>query len=190
MFWKNSSVNCFRKKSAPISEPQSHFNNMNKIWKIVKANEKHIPFIAANMRKEDKRELAAGSGNAPFDALANSLGCSLLAWTCLMENRPAFMWGVCPWHKPDFHGIPWLLATVQISRISFEFVKQSRQYVQCMLQPFPYLENFVHAKNETSMRWLEWCGFELDRRPMKLGVGNETFYRFRMNKTEARQPEQ
>lgn len=163
---------------------------MNKIWKIVKANEKHIPFVAANMREEDKRELAAVSGHRPFDALANSLGFSLLAWTCLVENRPACMWGVCPCHKPDFHGIPWLLATPEITRISFEFAKQSRRYVQHMLAPFPYLENFVHAKNKVSMHWLEWCGFELDRRPIKMGMGNENFYRFRMNKTEALQPKQ
>jgi RimJ/RimL family protein N-acetyltransferase len=49
-----------------------------------------------------------------------------------------------------------------------------------MQERFPRLENYVHAKNKLSIRWLKWCGFTLDMEVPEL-INDEEFYLFWRN---------
>jgi hypothetical protein len=61
--------------------------------------------------------------------------------------------------------------------VAREFIRQSRRYVALMQERFPRLENYVHAGNSLSLRWLKWCGFTIDKEAAQLG--GENFYKFR-----------
>jgi RimJ/RimL family protein N-acetyltransferase len=74
-------------------------------------------------------------------------------------------------------GNPWLLGTDALRRVSREFLRQCPDYVTRMQERFPRLENFVHAENRLSLRWLKWCGFTLEETPVK--IHGEDFYLFR-----------
>jgi hypothetical protein len=130
------------------------------------------------MREADRREVWASHRHTPEEALRESLSLSELAWTCLVEGVPAFMWGVG--RKGSLisrTGAPWLLGTEAIRRVSREFLRQCPLYVARMQERFPVLENFVHAENRLSIRWLKWCGFTLGEKPLR--INGEDFYLFR-----------
>ena len=147
-------------------------------WKIVPAAPEHIASIAENMREADRREVWAGARHTPDEALRESLRHSELAWTCLVEGVPAFMWGVGRIGSLiSVKGAPWLLGTDDVLKIHREFLRQSRAYVEQMHRRFPELENYVHAENKLSIRWLKWCGFTLDI-VEPVNINNEVFFRF------------
>lgn len=122
-------------------------------WRIEDARPEHIPAIALNMREADRREVWASHRHTPAQALAFSLQRSELAWTCIIDEHPAFMWGVARnGSLITYRGAPWLLGTPVISqrRVFIEFLRQCPDYVERMQARFPRLENFVHAQNRLS----------------------------------------
>lgn len=148
------------------------------MWRIEPADDAHISFIADNMREADQREIWASSRHTPDVALRKSLELSALAWTCFVDGTPAFMWGVAGQGGIlSEAGAPWLLGTDAIYKVSREFLRQSRAYVDRMQALFPRLENHVHAGNALSIRWLTWCGFTLDEAPVR--INGEEFFMFR-----------
>ena len=152
-----------------------------KIWNITEALPEHIPAIAEDMRKADRREVWASHRHTPQEALEYALSRSELAWTCTIEGVPAFMWGVARQGSlMSVVGAPWLLGTNLFfgahRKLHREFLRQCPDYVDRMQGCFPRLENFVHAENRLSIRWLKWCGFILDDIPEL--INDEDFYLF------------
>lgn len=149
-----------------------------KIWKIVPAAPEHIPAIAADMREADRREVRASHRHTPAEALERSLERSELAWTGLIEGVPSVMWGVGrAGSMMTLSGVPWMLGTDAIHSVSRDFLRQSRVYVEIMQERFPRLENYVHAKNRLSIRWLKWCGFTVEADVPEV-INGEDFYLF------------
>lgn len=148
-------------------------------YSVHPAASEHILHLAANMRTADRREVWAAHRQTPFEALALSLDSSERAWTAFIDGQPALMWGVAR-ERGLIHraqGIPWLLATDELERqAAREFIRQSRDYVRRMQAGFRRLENYVHAANKVSIRWLKWCGFRLADQPVK--INDEDFYYF------------
>jgi hypothetical protein len=148
------------------------------IWNIVPAAPEHIAAIAAGMREADRREVWASHRHTPEQALESGLARSELAWTCFVEGKPSFMWGVSRVGSLiSITGAPWLLGTSAILKVRTEFLRQCPDYVARMQARFPRLENFVHAENRLSIRWLKWCGFTID--DMAEVINGEDFYLFR-----------
>lgn len=151
------------------------------LWKVAEAVPAHIPAIAADMREADRVEVWASHRHAPAQALASSLEKSELAWTCLVEGIPAFMWGVARLGSLiSRKGSPWLLGTNLFfrahRRLHGEFLRQCPAYVERMQARFPRLENFVHAKNRLSVRWLRWMGFTVETAATV--INDEPFFLF------------
>lgn len=147
------------------------------VWKVVPAQPSHIHHIATHMREADRHEVWASHRHSPLEALEASLNVSRMAWCCLVEGKPAFMWGVadCGSSVLTSYGTPWLLGTENILAVGREFVRQCRTYVAVMQKPYDVLINYVHAENVVSLRWLKWCGFQPGER---VQINNESFYRF------------
>ena len=135
-----------------------------KRWRIETAAWEHVAPIAANMREEDRREVWASDRHTPLESLTLSFNRAELAWSCFVDDAPAFMWGVCvPGGMMSFTGVPWLLGTNAIHEVAIEFLKQSVPFVDLMQSRFPRLANCVHAQNRLSIRWLKWCGFTVEK---------------------------
>ena len=77
-------------------------------------------------------------------------------------------------------GSPWLLGTNEIGRYALTFLRANKKYVRRMLEFYPHLENYVDARNTTSIQWLKWLGFEFDLLPVPYGVWKMPFFRFEM----------
>lgn len=82
-----------------------------------------------------------------------------------------------------------MLATDEMDRCRHFVAKHSRLYIWQMMNDFEILENWVDARNETSIKWLQWCGFHMEE-PQPWGYFKMPFRRFWMRKEDicARQP--
>lgn len=146
---------------------------------IAPATPADIPHLAAFMRAADKAEVWAAQGILPFEALTQSLALSTSAWCAISRGKPLAMWGVGAARGAlSQTGSPWLLATDEFSALRRHLLRLSRTYIALMHCHFPVLENYVHANNHASIRWLTWCGFCLGSQPGPYGPFNEPFYRF------------
>ena len=166
--------------SLPDTKNHSFFQAevMKARWEIVPAAPAHVAPIAAHMREADRREVWTSHRHTPLQALEASLAASTLAWTCLVDGIPAFMWGVARRGSLlSTTGAPWLLGTSAMWRVQRDFLRQCPAYVAAMQAAFPRLENYVHAENSVSLRWLRWLGFAIDTGTPWL-FGGEQFYKF------------
>jgi hypothetical protein len=137
--------------------------------------------VAEYMRQDDIAEVSASSGLSPLEALTLSVKYSTLAWSIHINDEPVGMFGVSATSSLADDGSPWLLGTDRILEIYRPFLKQSRAYVQQMLDRHSFLVNYVDERNLVSVRWLKWCGFKLDD-PAPYGVTGAPFHRFELRR--------
>ena len=131
-----------------------------------------IDFLAPRLRFEDKREILDSTGLNPYQALSECFNCSEISLTIVdTKNIPVGMFGVSE------DGAIWLLATPDIKRIRFSFLRESRKVVNLLNHKYKILWNFVDCRNELHLRWLKWCGFIFINKQRR-GVLNKNFYEF------------
>lgn len=140
--------------------------------------------VALNMRDEDRAEIKASHGADPLTALIASVEGSDLKWTITDEQLGVIgIFGVGRSVGEPRRGSPWLLATPDLELRYISFLRQARGYVQQMQDAYPFLENWVDARNTVSIKWLAWCGFTLDE-PETFGVEGRLFRRFDMRRED------
>ena len=128
--------------------------------------------LSRSLRFEDKREILDGAGQTPYQALLKGYASSEICLTIVdTENIPVGMFGV------GEGGLIWLLATPEIKRIRFSFLRESRQVVELLNKKYRLLWNYVDCRNELHLRWLKWCGFKFLRK-LNYGVNQKPFYEF------------
>jgi hypothetical protein len=149
-----------------MSKQQQEFNGFRKsIYSDVEN-------LSINLRHADKREILASTGTTPLNALLGGYVQSEVCFTILdKENVPVGMFGVSK------DGGIWLLATDDIFKIRFSFLRESRKVVNFLNTKYPLLWNYVDCRNELHIRWLKWCGFKFIRK-LNYGVLNLPFYEF------------
>ena len=131
-----------------------------------------LDYLAPRLRFEDKREILDGTGLNPYQALTASFNCSDISLTIVdTKNIPVGIFGV------SADGAIWLLATPEIKRIRFSFLRESRKVVNLLNYKYKLLWNFVDCRNELHLRWLKWCGFKFIRK-VNHGVSQQPFYEF------------
>ena len=129
-------------------------------------------YLADRLRYEDKREILDATGLTPYGGLIKSYVSSEVCFTIVdKDDVPVGMFGVSK------RGAIWLLASEEIFRIRFSFLRESRKVVDFLNKQYPTLWNFVDSRNELHIRWLKWCGFKFLRK-IKYGVSQKPFYEF------------
>lgn len=135
--------------------------------------------LCANLRPADRDECDA-YGHADLGAsLEANIRRSVLCWTGLVDGRLAAVIGVTPLNLLAGVGSPWMLGTPVLDRHHRILVRRTPDYIASMLQVFPHLVNFVHARNLTSVRWLARLGFTVHP-PVPYGPCGELFHPFEM----------
>ena len=148
---------------------------------IVPAVEAHAIGLAPRLRAADVRELEAGSGAQPLEALLVSLRRSTEAWAGTVDGEVACIFGVGPLSLLGGEGAPWLLGADLIERNAFAFARRNRAMVTRWQRTYPVLRNYVDARNRQAIRWLGWLGFSL-LPPVPFGVGRLPFHPFELRK--------
>ena len=144
-----------------------HHQEFNGIRKTISED---IEFLAPRLRYEDKREVLDSVGLTPYQALTDGFNLSQICLTIVdTKNIPVGMFGVSE------DGAIWLLASPDIKRIRFSFLRESRKVVNLLNYKYKILWNFVDCRNELHLRWLKWCGFKFLRK-INYVVNQKPFY--------------
>jgi len=144
---------------------------VDKVITVIKqAQQADIDYVCANMRQADRAEIWASHRRTP-EAVA--VACKdANPYVVTVNGVPCIIFGCS---GPAETGTPWLLATDLIQTIGVRFIRGSRPIVDQWLAKYLVLENFVHADNELSIKWLKWLNFEFKETVI---VNNEPFIRF------------
>lgn len=143
---------------------------------VVPARPNHVGTLAWRMREIDRLE-AEAMGSSPKDALRSGLIGSLCSWTVLIDGRPEAMFGVSPISLAEGKGRPWLLMTDAGARQHRALMRLGARYTEVFHRLFPVLENYVHAHNATSIRWLTRLGYAVGAVDVIGGQPMRHFYR-------------
>lgn len=135
--------------------------------------------LAANLRPSDLAECQAYGRGDIASGVISSANRSMLCWTAFIDGELAAILGCAPISVVSGIGSPWMLGTPVLDRHSRVLVRETPEYIGKMLNAFPHLVNFVHAKNTTSMRWLRRLGFTLHA-AQPYGALGEPFHPFEM----------
>jgi hypothetical protein len=150
------------------------------VSELVAATPARLADLAVHIRESDRVELWLSHQNTPEQAVRHCLKLSLWSY-CLVDDLgtiAAFGLGGLPMSTVC---APWALAREKgVSRA--DWGRFSRPIVQRMRQDVELLENWVHAGNIQSIRWLKSCGFTLDA-PKPYGALGAPFHRFWMRGT-------
>lgn len=143
--------------------------------------ESHIDHVARNMRQADRVEIWLSSRSEPLDALRKGLEQSDQCYTLLVDDAPTLIFGIVERSILDRTGTIWMLGTDDIHKIRFgrlEFTIM-QNVLNELVADYNVVENYVHAQNDTSIKWLRAMGFEFDD-PAPLGVFGAPFQHFEM----------
>ncbi len=136
-----------------------------------------LKHIADNMWHEDRRELAAGGNTDILQCLIESVESSKVSVVAKHNGNPLVIYGLQRFNMLGRKGIPWMLTTVDSKNYRREFMVYTRKVIDEMLTECPYLYNYVHTKNKTSIKWLTALGFTIDDPVQHVETG-ELFHLF------------
>lgn len=126
---------------------------------VLAATDEHCVAIAPRLRLADCREIRVGAD--PLAIARANLGESSEAWTWIVDDRPAAMFGVVPRSIVGGIGGLWLLTTDDIRCDLRTFWLGSKVVVETMRARYAKLDGFVDARFTQSVRWLTRLGFRL-----------------------------
>ncbi|MCP5419730.1 MAG: hypothetical protein H6970_10700 [Gammaproteobacteria bacterium] len=127
------------------------------------------------------REIAAASGDDPLIVLQQCVvwsdPCYAIVDECV-DDIPLALFGASPDPVKAGMGRVWLLGSDDLAHYSATFLRHSREWVEKLHEPYPVLWNYIDARNELHLRWLNWCGFRIIRRIECYGPEKRPFYEF------------
>lgn len=137
--------------------------------------------LAPKIRQSDRNEVLASHGLSDMERILNNArSFSHEAYAWIIDGEPIAAFGVAPGSYLQSFGIPWMLGTEEIcGSNAINFLRNSKIIINYWLSRWDYLENYVDARNEISLRYLKFLGFVIDE-PIPFGVQKLPFHRFYM----------
>ena len=137
-----------------------------------------VLFLADKIRQADLDEIKASDNVGAAEALMTPFEYrGHRTWSVIGtdEEYVIGMFGSVPTLDPDY-GVAWLLSSEELFNYKKEFIKQSPEWVNEMGKGYKYLYNWVDCRNEKSIKWLRYLGFNTIRREEEYGKGKMPFY--------------
>lgn len=136
--------------------------------------------LSPQLRPTDIRELEAASGLPVAEELRRSVSTSKQAWVATDGEKILAMFGVSTFHDASpTHGVIWFVASTAIESHRKTLVRYSRHWLESLAHEYECVLNFVDARNQVSLRWLEWLGFRRTRLCRGFGTHGEAFWEIR-----------
>jgi hypothetical protein len=135
--------------------------------------------LSEDLRKTDLDEIAAHTGDDPSVALITSVMVSDHAWVILDGEDPIAAFGCAPTDDPKAAQV-WMLGSDRMDEPAnaVGILRLSKSYMDAMQVTYEVLYNYIDCRNDRSMRWLRWCGYEVFETVPEFGVGKLPFSRF------------
>lgn len=136
--------------------------------------------LADDLRPSDLAEIEATSGEDPAVSLVSSVMLSDHGWVILTDDGdPIGVFGCAPSDDPE-EGLVWMMGSPRMDEPAhaLAILRLSRPYLERMHETYQTLSNHIDARNERSMKWLQWCGFEVLEAAPGYGRNGELFFLF------------
>jgi len=118
----------------------------------------HVRLIASLMRRRDREEVQAQTGQDPELAMAMALLESGYARTCFYGLEPLAMFGLAQLSILGNTAQIWCFGTTAIDRYPLTFARLSRRMLPILFRQAQVLTNMVDANDERAVRWLDFLG--------------------------------
>ena len=137
-----------------------------------------IDYIAPILRKADKQECLATTGQMPLSILHTALLYGDMTLTLRTPKGERI--GICGVAPSPFEkaGVIWMCATDAIMKHQIAFLRRSKDALDYLGADYDILHNCVDARNTVHMKWLKWMGFHFIKRHEAYGVEKRPFYEF------------
>lgn len=132
--------------------------------------------LAPKLRDIDKLECECVGSTAEISLLSPfTLPDSVVLSGINEDEEVILMCGIskCP-VTPEM-GVIWMLASPKIYNHRREIIKLSKPTIAKLSEGYKAVYNMIHKDNKLSIRWLEWCGFIVDKTRIYV-KGGEDFY--------------
>jgi hypothetical protein len=116
-----------------------------------------VYYLSDKLRDSDVNEIWACSNRLPLESLKRSLETSIFCCT-IINKEPIGIFGISPLTVLADKASVWFLGTNGIDKIQRRFAKNSKYFINMMLEFYPYLYNWVDDRNTVSIKWLKLCG--------------------------------
>jgi len=146
-----------------------------KVGKIRYAVLSDCEAIGKNMRAEDALEMWSYDRSRPTQACIKSFSKSMVTMTIEHDGIPVVMFGLMP--KDMSTGTLWMFTTDGIKDIGRLFVRNSKRWIEEMLNIYPTLEGFVDLRNEESIKWLTFLKVNWGE-TVSIGIDKMPFRKF------------
>ncbi len=113
---------------------------------------------------------------SPLKGLQDGFKLSDECWTIEWDGKVIGMFGVAPL-EPEV-GAVWLLASDDLPKVRWEFLKKTRPWIAHFLTKYLTLTNMVDARNEVHVKWIKWAGFTITASIPDIGPDKVTFLQF------------
>jgi hypothetical protein len=124
------------------------------------------------MRKADREEIYASRGMSPKKVLMESIRASHVAYAFYVKGEIAALFGVVQAISEDkggMFGIPWVLTGAAVENDRREFWRWSKEGLRIFLDEYGVLANYVDARHEQAIRWLNTWGQKSMQSPSPTG---------------------
>lgn len=151
-------------------------------YEIVDLTAQHVRHIASRLREGDRREVQC-TGLKPIRTLMNSFQSSHYRKAFFVDGQLAAIGG-CTGGLLSPVAHPWLMTTSAVEKVPLTFVKQARREIAQMLEKHSLLRNYVDARYDAAIGFLEILGFQIGSASDGLQVGPQgtIFLPFRMER--------
>lgn len=132
--------------------------------------------LSTKLREQDLTELLLAANAKPLESLLGGFGGkNTQTYSIINEEKVIGMFGVGDCTYMPNYGVVWLLGSDEIDTIGRQFLKECRIWIKKMQNRYDVIYNWVYPDNWKSLKWLQFCGFEI-RAKRPYGVYNKEFY--------------
>lgn len=128
------------------------------IGQIVSALPAHAVEMAPRMRAAEVEEIRASHGLTPEAMLLSEVDRSIVAWSWVVDDQVACMFGIVAPVLLTEKSYPWMLTTDLVDRHWRQFARSCRSLLPELLARHSRLVGMVDARYALSIRWLRWLG--------------------------------
>ena len=94
------------------------------------------------------------------------------------EGTAELVWGWDEIPGVKDTAVIWMVSTPAINEHASSFAPVSRVMIETVNSYYPFLTNYIDARNTRHIRWLKWLGFEQLRRIDKFGPESRPFFEY------------
>ena len=133
--------------------------------------------LAGHLNAANKREMTAGYGKHILRDLLAGMKYSDKIGCCKIDGKPIAIYGV---RKPSpiaDYGLVWLFLGDVNDKDKYYVARQTKRFIEALLERYSYVYNYVDVGNEKIIKWLEFLGAEFSE-PEEFGLYGNKHMRF------------